>query len=64
MEEKLGKLREGTSLVNPEEKKKVEAAYVESINLWRKRKRIFKDLWNMLTENMPKDLKEFKVFLL
>ncbi|XP_031492985.1 homologous-pairing protein 2 homolog isoform X2 [Nymphaea colorata] len=61
MEAKLSKLREGTSLVNPEDKKKVEATYVESINLWRKRKRIFKDLWNMLTENMPKDLKEFKV---
>ncbi|KAF3792541.1 HOP2-like proteinous-pairing protein [Nymphaea thermarum] len=60
MEAKLSKLREGTSLVNPEDKKKVEATYVESINLWRKRKRIFKDLWNMLTENMPKDLKEFK----
>ncbi|MQL89662.1 hypothetical protein Taro_022245 [Colocasia esculenta] len=60
MEKKLKILSEGTPLVDPEERKKVEETYLEKINQWRKRKRIFKDLWNSITENSPKDEKEFK----
>lgn len=60
MELKLSKLREGTVLVNPEERKMVQDMYSEKINQWRKRKRTFKELWDTITENMPKDLKEFK----
>ncbi|KAL4197321.1 hypothetical protein AMTRI_Chr04g187730 [Amborella trichopoda] len=60
MEVKLAKLREGTSLVKPEDRKKAEETYVEKINQWRRRKRIFKDLWDAITENMPRDTKEFK----
>lgn len=61
MEKKLKILSEGTPLVDPEERKKVEEAYLEKINQWRKRKRIFKDLWDAITESSTKDLKEFKV---
>lgn len=61
MEEKLTKLREGVALVSPEERKAVEGMYSEAINQWRRRKRMFKDVWDAITENSPKDLKEFKV---
>ncbi|KAG8473309.1 hypothetical protein CXB51_035398 [Gossypium anomalum] len=60
MVDKLVKLRGGVNLVRPEEKKAVEAMYSEKISLWRRRKRMFKDLWDAITENSPKDLKEFK----
>lgn len=61
MEEKLNNLRGGVNLVKPEDRKSVEEMYSDRINQWRRRKRIFKDLWDAITENSPKDLKEFKV---
>lgn len=61
MEKKLTKLREGVTLVSPEERKAVEELYTETINQWRRRKRMFKDIWDAITENSPKDIKEFKV---
>ncbi|GKU90353.1 hypothetical protein SLEP1_g4356 [Rubroshorea leprosula] len=60
MEDKLDKLRGGVTLVKPEERKAIEEMYSEKISHWRKRKRMFKDLWDAITENSPKDLKEFK----
>ncbi|KAL0909521.1 hypothetical protein M5K25_020396 [Dendrobium thyrsiflorum] len=60
MEAKLKKLRDGVILVKPEEKKLIEQTFNEKMNHWRKRKRIFKDLWDAITENSPKDAKEFK----
>lgn len=62
MENKLAKLRGGVTLVRPEECKAVEETFSEKLSQWRKRKRMFKDLWDTLTENSPKDPKEFKVF--
>lgn len=61
MEEKLEKLRGGVTLVSPEDRKVIQKMYSENINQWRRRKRMFKDLWDAITENSPKDLKEFKV---
>ena len=61
LEERLEKLRGGVTLVKPEDRKAVEQMYSEKIGQWRKRKRMFKDLWDAITENSPKDLKEFKV---
>lgn len=60
MEEKLEKLRTGVVLVKPEDRKVIQETYSEKINQWRKRKRIFRDLWDAITENSPKDAKEFK----
>ncbi|KDP29390.1 hypothetical protein JCGZ_18311 [Jatropha curcas] len=60
MEDKLVKLRGEVTLVRPEEGKAVEKMYSEQISQWRRRKRMFKDLWDAITENSPKDLKEFK----
>lgn len=61
MEEKLIKLRQGVTLVSPEERQTVEKMYTDMINHWRRRKRMFKDIWDAITENSPKNLKEFKV---
>ncbi|KAL2519114.1 Homologous-pairing protein 2-like protein [Abeliophyllum distichum] len=60
MEEKLIKLRQGVTLVSPEERKAVEKMYMDTVNQWRSRKRMFKDIWDAITENSPKNLKEFK----
>lgn len=62
MGSKLSKLCNGIVLVKPEDKKLIEGTYIEKINHWRKRKRMFKELWDAITENSLKDLKEFKVF--
>lgn len=61
MEEKLSKLRSGVTLVKPEDKKIIENSFAEKVNQWKKRKRMFKELWDNITENSPKDQKEFKV---
>lgn len=63
MEDRLEKLRGGVTLVKPEDRKAVEQMVYEKISQWRKRKRMFKDLWDSITENSPKDVKEFKVCL-
>ncbi|XP_050225597.1 homologous-pairing protein 2 homolog [Mercurialis annua] len=60
MEDKMVKLRGGVTLVSPEERKAIEKIYSEQISHWKKRKRMFKDLWDAITENSPKNLKEFK----
>ena len=61
LEDKLEILREGVTLVKPEDRKAIEHIYSEKLSQWRRRKRMFKDLWDTITENSPKDLKEFKV---
>lgn len=61
MEKKLIKLREGVTLVSPEERKAIEGLYSEALNQWRRRKRMFRDVWDAITENSPKNPKEFKV---
>ncbi|KAK6931479.1 Leucine zipper with capping helix domain [Dillenia turbinata] len=58
--EKLEKLREGVTLVRPEDRTLVEQLFVDRISQWRKRKRMFTDMWDAIIENSPKDLKEFK----
>ncbi|PSR88261.1 Homologous-pairing protein [Actinidia chinensis var. chinensis] len=60
MEETLTKLRGGVTLVSPEERKAVEGIYVDTVSQWRRRKRMFRDVWDAITENLPKDIKEFK----
>lgn len=61
MEDRLVKLRKGVTLVRPEDREAVENMFSEKLSQWRRRKRMFKDLWDTITENSPKDLKEFKV---
>ncbi|KAG0480234.1 hypothetical protein HPP92_010831 [Vanilla planifolia] len=59
-EEKLKKLRDGVILVKPEDRMLTEQTFGDMMNHWRKRKRIFKDFWDVITENLPRDVKEFK----
>lgn len=61
LEEKLETLRGGVTLVSPEDRKAIEQIYSEKLGQWRKRKRMFKDIWDVITENSPKNLKDFKV---
>ncbi|XP_022968288.1 homologous-pairing protein 2 homolog isoform X1 [Cucurbita maxima] len=60
LEDKLEILRGGVTLVKPEDRKAIEHIYSEKLSQWRRRKRMFKDLWDTINENSPKDLKEFK----
>ncbi|XP_071690851.1 homologous-pairing protein 2 homolog [Rutidosis leptorrhynchoides] len=60
LEERLSKLREGVTLVSPEERKVVEKTFSDAVSHWRKRKRMFKDVWDAITENSPKNPNEFK----
>ncbi|KAG7032097.1 Homologous-pairing protein 2-like protein, partial [Cucurbita argyrosperma subsp. argyrosperma] len=60
LEEKLETLRGGVTLVSPEDRKAIEQIYSEKLGQWRKRKRMFKDIWDVITENSPKNLKDFK----
>eukprot|EP00898_Chlorokybus_atmophyticus_P001348 jgi/Chlat1/2213/Chrsp17S02774 len=52
--QKLAKLRSGAVLVSPEERAKVLAAYLKTVNEWKKRKRMFKDFFNTITEAIDK----------
>uniref|UniRef100_A0A7N0USA4 Homologous-pairing protein 2 homolog n=1 Tax=Kalanchoe fedtschenkoi TaxID=63787 RepID=A0A7N0USA4_KALFE len=60
MEDKLTKLRQGVTLVSPEERQTVEKLFSDTMTQWKRRKRMFRDLWDSITENSTKDLKEFK----
>ncbi|KAH7301395.1 hypothetical protein KP509_23G023500 [Ceratopteris richardii] len=59
-EHRLEKLRQGVVLVSVEERQKVQETFVSKLGEWRKRKRMFKELWDLITESLPRDLKEFK----
>ncbi|XP_047261313.1 homologous-pairing protein 2 homolog isoform X1 [Capsicum annuum] len=59
MEKKLIKLWKGVTLVSPEDRLAIEGLYSEALNQRRRRKRI-RDVWDAITENSPKNPKEFK----
>ncbi|KAG0582127.1 hypothetical protein KC19_3G036100 [Ceratodon purpureus] len=60
METKVQALREGSVLVTPEERLEVQAAYDLKLGVWRKRKKIYHELWGMITESMTENLKDLK----
>ncbi|KAL2620794.1 hypothetical protein R1flu_000999 [Riccia fluitans] len=60
LEAKLNTLKSGATLVKPDDRERIEMAYTLKTNVWRKRKRMFKDLWDMITEAMPNNLGEFR----
>ncbi|KAI5079810.1 hypothetical protein GOP47_0005289 [Adiantum capillus-veneris] len=59
-ESKLETLKQGVILVSAEEREKVQGAFSTKMSEWRKRKKMFKELWDLITESLPRDLKEFK----
>lgn len=58
---KVAALREGCVLVTPEERLEVQTAYDLKLGLWRRRKKIYHELWGMITESMTDNLKDLKV---
>lgn len=64
LETKVKALREGSVLVTPEERREVQAAYDHKLGLWRRRKKIYQELWGMITESMTENLKDLKVLRL
>lgn len=64
LEIKVKSLREGSVLVTPEERREVQAAYDHKLGLWRRRKKIYQELWGMITESMTENLKDLKVIRL
>ncbi|GAQ86702.1 hypothetical protein KFL_003060010 [Klebsormidium nitens] len=60
MDAKLVTLRDGKVLITAEDRKKVEERFTTGLTQWRKRKRMFKELWNQITESMTKNLKDFQ----
>lgn len=61
MESKVDALRGGSVLVTPEERLEVQGTYEHRLGLWRKRKKIYQELWGMITESMTENLKDLKV---
>lgn len=60
LESKVVSLREGSVLVTPEERLEVQRAYDHKLGLWRRRKKIYQELWGMITESMTESLKDLK----
>ncbi|XP_024362271.1 homologous-pairing protein 2 homolog isoform X1 [Physcomitrium patens] len=60
MESKVDALRGGSVLVTPEERLEVQGTYEHRLGLWRKRKKIYQELWGMITESMTENLKDLK----
>lgn len=53
MEGKLVSLRSGATLISAEDVKKVETDFKKYLEAWAKRKRIFRDIWDAVSENIP-----------
>ncbi|GBG00211.1 hypothetical protein Rsub_12992 [Raphidocelis subcapitata] len=49
---KLSQLQGGTTLVTPEEREKVEKAFVGAMDAWRKRRGIFRSIWDTISEGL------------
>jgi 26S proteasome regulatory subunit (ATPase 3-interacting protein) len=60
MEGKLVSLRSGASVISPEEVAKVEKDFSRLLDVWARRKRIFRDLWDAVSENL--DAKQADMF--
>ncbi|RUS23370.1 Tat binding protein 1-interacting protein-domain-containing protein [Endogone sp. FLAS-F59071] len=58
-EERLTTLRSGTKQISVDEKKKIDNEYEANRMLWKKRKRMFNEIFGTITENMQQNPKEF-----
>ncbi|EIE19318.1 TBPIP-domain-containing protein [Coccomyxa subellipsoidea C-169] len=55
---RLGPLKSSTKLVTALERQAVEKAFTESMDHWAKRKRMFKAIWDQVSENIDQNVKE------
>lgn len=51
-ETKLNSLQAGTNIVSESERKQVEQLFKENLGHWRKRRRVFKDIWDTVSESI------------
>ncbi|KAJ1655915.1 hypothetical protein IWQ61_004420 [Dispira simplex] len=58
-EERLEVLRSGDNRMSAEDKERIDKAYDEYRKYWKKRKSMFKDIFDTITEHMPKKPREF-----
>ena len=61
LETKVASLRGGGVLVTREDRQEAQAAYEKKVGLWRRRKKIYQELWGMIIESMTENLKTLKV---
>ncbi|KAJ3101212.1 hypothetical protein HDU97_001563 [Phlyctochytrium planicorne] len=50
---RLAQLRQGEVVISEAERKRISKEYNMYRGLWKQRKKLFKDAWNMITENLP-----------
>ncbi|KAK9915390.1 hypothetical protein WJX75_008557 [Coccomyxa subellipsoidea] len=55
---RLGPLRSSTKLVTAAERQAVEKAFSEAMDHWAKRKRMFKAMWDQVSENIDQNVME------
>ncbi|KAI9593397.1 Tat binding protein 1-interacting protein-domain-containing protein [Syncephalis fuscata] len=53
MAQKLAKLREGGTLIDPKERKQIDTNYEKYRALWKGRKKLFQDIFLAITEHHP-----------
>ncbi|KAI9494471.1 Tat binding protein 1-interacting protein-domain-containing protein [Zychaea mexicana] len=57
---RIDSLKSGTTLITDEEKRKIDAEYDKMRKEWRIRRKIFREIFNAITENMPGKPNDFK----
>ncbi|OZJ06871.1 hypothetical protein BZG36_00027 [Bifiguratus adelaidae] len=59
-EARLDTLRSGTRQVSIDDMRKINADYDYVCKMWRARRKLFKEMFDTITENMPQDPKQFR----
>lgn len=58
LEERLNTLTKGVKLISKEEQNEIDKSLAYNKLEWKKRKKMFRDAWDIITENMQKNPKE------
>ncbi|KAJ1987319.1 hypothetical protein H4R33_002924 [Dimargaris cristalligena] len=58
-EERLAVLRSGENVMSEDDKKRIDRAYDDNRKHWKRRKTMFKDIFDAITEHMPGNRKDF-----
>ncbi|KAJ3396126.1 hypothetical protein HDU92_003995 [Lobulomyces angularis] len=53
LEEHLMLLKSGTKKITTEDKKRIDDLYVKMYNFWKSRKKMYKNIWDQIIENIP-----------
>jgi len=58
LRERLKTLTKDVKLISKEEQNEIEKSLAYNKQEWKKRKKMFRDVWDIITENMQKNPKE------